>query len=56
MSLRETREEIANIKKRISSIKESQKFALQQLRKLEERLNFLTIKENCLEEHYAGIL
>ena len=56
MGLREIREEISNIEKRISIIKKSQQFAKGQLQKLESRLHDLYVQENCYEEYSAGIL
>ena len=56
MGLREIRDEIYNIEKRISIIKKSQRFAKEQLQKLESRLHDLEIQENSYEEYSAGIL
>lgn len=56
MELREIKEEISNIEKRISIIKKSQQFAKEQLKKLESRLHELYVQENCHEEYSAGIL
>lgn len=54
--MREIREEISNIEKRISIIKKSQQFAKEQLLKLESRLHQLEVWENCAEEYSAGLL
>lgn len=56
MSIYEIKTKIGNLEKRIASIKKSQEFAKEQLRKLESRLHDLYVQENCYEEYTAGIL